>query len=517
MATSLYTGADMAPVSRWAAAHGVIGVHADARTLAVASHDGEGFTVALTDIATAVALLTAVVTSGRQTWAHGATAVSAVLVDRLGVEVPTLLCSRVLATALQPEAIDAPALIPTPTGSASDVAAKVAREVLALKANRPTPAVRAAALRETAVDAAWRPAVTRGYAVDVEALEDRVERLRLAREVSLREHGVDLTENSPEVTRWLSARGIYTPDAGGRVTLSHKVHDSAFVPAGQEAAWTTFREYRDIGRSAGKLSELTAALAGSPDGRLHPVINALGARTGRMSVGQPALQNLSADLRPLLLADEGMTLVGADLDRIEPRIIAALTQDERLIEAVRSDVYVELAVAVWGEEARGDAGKRKVAKTAFLALAYGEGVASLAANLGVTEEAAREARTSLLRAFPTMARWMADVKRRAEAGEPLTTMEGRPLPSTTDAPYRAVNWVIQGSASDLFKTITLDVSARLGVDALWMPVHDELIVQVELRREAEATEALRQAMTMTIAGVQITGTPEVLGDRWVKR
>ena len=48
---------------------------------------------------------------------------------------------------------------------------------------------------------------------------------------------------------------------------------------------------------------------------------------------------------------------------------------------------------------------RKIAKTAFLASFYGQGPASLAANLGVDEDEARDVLARIGRAYPVMSAW----------------------------------------------------------------------------------------------------------------
>ncbi len=107
--------------------------------------------------------------------------------------------------------------------------------------------------------------------------------------------------------------------------------------------------------------------------------------------------------------------------------------------------------------------------------------------------------------------WINGVKAKAKRGELLTTYFGRRLPQTQEKPYRAVNWIVQGTAADLFKQITLRAAATLPKDALYLPVHDELVVQVQIGQEDQAMAALGAAMTTRLAGVPITGTPAVLG------
>ena len=69
------------------------------------------------------------------------------------------------------------------------------------------------------------------------------------------------------------------------------------------------------------------------EGRVHPEIKTLGARTGRMSIVNPALQTLKKSdpvLRGCFVAEPGMTLISADFAQIEIRVAAALSGDTML-------------------------------------------------------------------------------------------------------------------------------------------------------------------------------------------
>jgi hypothetical protein len=365
-----------------------------------------------------------------------------------------------------------------------------------------------AALMETHIEDLWRWPAMRGYRLDMPELEKQLEMLELSRHEGIRRHGVDLTANSDATRQWIMSRGIRIQDPDGKATLSHKHYKQAFVPKETVEDWADFKRIREVAQTASKLNEL---MERQVRGRIYPSIRAIGAVTGRMSIGKPAIQNVPTALRKLLLAEEDHVLVGCDLNRVEPCVLAAMSQDEALIAAVMGDVYIELAVAVYGEESR----ERIVAesKTALLAMISGQGPASLAANLNITPSEAQEVINSLRRAYPTMNRWISDIKYRAKRGDAMHTFFGRPLARTSEKPYRMVNWTVQGTAADLFKQITLCVAARLPQDALYLPVHDELVVQVPVGLERAAVEVLGEAMTTEMAGVPITGSPVILGDR----
>lgn len=51
---------------------------------------------------------------------------------------------------------------------------------------------------------------------------------------------------------------------------------------------------------------------------------------------------------------------------------------------------------------------------------------------------------------------------------------------------------------------------------LWLPVHDELVVQVVAEKAEQAALVLTAAMTTEVNSVPVTGTARVLGPVWGK-
>ncbi|GAB2742551.1 DNA polymerase [Sinomonas soli] len=526
------------------------------RQLSFGTPSGQAVVIDGADTALVRSCLGQAVRSGRQIWAHNATFDANAIFAAYGVRLRRLRCSLTLAKTLDPDIIGTgqgglKKLRPAAAESLERLAAHWGRlsgravdpegehswlpdAVAALPEDDPhlldyvaTDATECArlvadwrsivdddewelAILETEVEDLWRWPAARGYLIDDELLKRRIAELTALREQSLQRFGLDLTSNSNATRAWVAARGIRIRDRDGKPTLSHKAFERAFVPSAAQDDWAAFTELRSAAGTANKLGELRTSLEA---GRIHPTIKGIGANTGRMSISKPAIQNLQADLRPLLLAEPGHVLVGADLNRVEPCVIAALSQDPGLIEGVKEDLYEELAVAVYGAEARGDNQARKVAKKAFLAIAYGQGTAALASDLGVEDTAAAEVIDGIKRAYPVMSRWMDEIRADARRGRILATAYGRRLPCTPHKPYRAVNWVIQGTAADLFKRITVRVAELLSREALYLPVHDELIVQVPQAEVKGAEAVLRAAMSVELNGVQISGNPVVLSER----
>lgn len=218
----------------------------------------------------------------------------------------------------------------------------------------------------------------------------------------------DVLSDDPTAIRWLLEHGIRPAELDdGAITLSWRRWNEAVVPDEEQDAWDLFRRVRRATAAAPKLSELRRCLDRD---RVFPQFSAVGSVTRRMTVTEPALQNITGSLRHIFRADPGNLLVSADLTSIEPNVACWVSGDRRLADALASgDVYSELAVGVWGPSARGCPERRKVAKTALLAQLYGQGVTGLAMRLGVGEQEAREVVAGLRRAYPELFAWIREV------------------------------------------------------------------------------------------------------------
>lgn len=528
--------------------------------LSIGANDGTAWVVDGHDDALVSSSLAAL--AGRQVWAHNAGYDAIAIEVVYGIRLSLLRDSLSLIASLDPDLIGQLSLKqlrpetqaalerlathwqassgePAPTGRSHDW---LPRAVSRLPANDPTlleyaatDAVacarlvsdardestqeeRAAALRDTTIEQLWRYPAMRGYPIDRGSLEEQIRTVACARSHAEQRFGLDLSTNTNATRAWLAERGIVITDESGSATLSHKSFGTAVVPTAAAADWAGFVELREALQVSNKLSELQKFSART--GSVHPRINANGAKTGRQSITTPALQNLPGELRSLLVAKAGFTLVGCDLNHVEPSIAAALSGDEAMIAAVQPgrDLYLDLAESIWNESVLKDDPRRKIAKTALLAQCYGQGDQGLAFRMGIPLDEARDITSRLRSAWPDFGKWIQDVRAAAGNGQVMRTHDGRRLPQYNRGAYQAVNYIIQGTAADVFKKHTIQVDQLLrreGLsDTLWLGIHDELIVQVPDGAEAVALTALNDGMSSTLKGVPLNGTAVVLGRAW---
>jgi DNA polymerase I len=242
-------------------------------------------------------------------------------------------------------------------------------------------------------------------------------------------------------------------------------------------------------------------------GRFRPEYVPAGVVSGRWATrGGGALQ-IPKVVRRAVVADPGWKLVVADAGQLEPRVLAAVSGDERLAAAAASgDLYAALAADAFG-------GDRARAKVALLGAMYGQ-----------TGGAAAPALATLKRNYPTAFEYVEAAARTGEGGGLVRSWLGRTCPprSVPDASLArgeaAVgeeepalaggdgararargrftrNFVIQATAAEWALTLLATLRGDLagtGADLVFFQ-HDEVLVHAPQERAAEVSEAVLAA------------------------
>ncbi len=312
--------------------------------------------------------------------------------------------------------------------------------------------------------------------------------LRAARDAEVLRHapaGVTGDLRSPAQVRSLLARvGVDVPDT--RASRLREMRD-AHPLVGALLEW---RKAERIATTYG-YAWLDDHLG--TDGRLRGEWTGSDGAAGRMTASA-GLHNMPAALRPAVVAADGHVFVRADLGQIEPRVLAAVSGDQALAAAARSDDLYAPVAAQLGVD-------RPVAKVAVLGAMYGQ-------TTGHGAQALRR----LNAAYPVAMAYLDAADRSGRAGRNLRTYGGRlivlapaadqePRSSSRVAAYGryARNAMIQGAAAELFKMWAVIVRARSGHlgARIVLCLHDELLVHSP-REQSETVsrlvdECLREA------------------------
>jgi len=291
-------------------------------------------------------------------------------------------------------------------------------------------------------------------------------------------------------------------------------------------------------RKADKLasSYFSNFISKNVNGFVHPSVKTMGARTGRMSITDPALQTLPKGddvVRTAFLPkDDDHVIITSDLDQVEFRMFASLSQDPNLIQlfhradATGSDPFTEIGREVYQEPEMTRSDKRRnLIKGVVYGRLYGAGVAKQALTAGVPESQMRAVSDSFDRNYPGMISFqkkIEDIGMRRLRGEGqgyVHTWTGRRLPCDDDRTYTLVNYLIQGGAAEVFKSNLIKLDQADLTELLIVPVHDEIVLNCPRDQVAEVMKTVQECMTTTEGwSVPLTsgidGPLETWGDKY---
>lgn len=262
-------------------------------------------------------------------------------------------------------------------------------------------------------------------------------------------------------------------------------------------------------------------LAFNDDGILHPHINQLAARTGRMSVTEPALQTIprTSLVRDAFIPREGNSLVLCDYDNEELRVAAHFSGDENMLQAFAEgrDLHGESAKAIFGSSYTRE--QRGIGKAAMFAKAYGAGINKFALATGLPMGEASRVFKALDAVYPGITRIMQQitlaVRDRADGGEFgwIALSDGRHLKVPAAKPYTGFNYLVQGSCAVVLKQSLVDLDlAGLG-DYLVLPVHDEIVFDVPTTELVDVVPAIQGLMTREEWRAPLTASAKTV-ERW---
>lgn len=253
------------------------------------------------------------------------------------------------------------------------------------------------------------------------------------------------------------------------------------------------------------------------DGRIHTSFNQVETRTGRISSLEPNLQNipirteLGREMRRFFVAESGSTLIDADYSQIELRVLAALANDENMINAFNNgeDIHKTTAAQVFNlPREMVTPLLRSRAKAVNFGIVYGIGAFSLAKDIGVSVKEAKDYINGYLHHFSGVAEYMDKMIETAKDNGYAETLfhRRRYLPELASSNHMmrafgervARNMPIQGTAADIIKIAMIRVCESLEKEnmksRLILQVHDELIVESPADEAEKALQIVTREM-----------------------
>jgi DNA polymerase I len=248
------------------------------------------------------------------------------------------------------------------------------------------------------------------------------------------------------------------------------------------------------------------------NGFVHPSVKTLGARTSRMSIQNPALQTLPKGDDTVRTAfipkDEDHVIITSDLDQVEFRMFASLSNDPNLVslfnraDATGSDPFTEIGREIYNDPSMQRSDKRRnLIKGTVYGRLYGAGVSKQALTAGVAESQMRTVSDAFDTRFPGMALFQKQIedagmrRLRAEGQGYVYTWTGRRLPCDEDRVYTLVNYLIQGGAAEVFKSNLIKLDQADLTELLIVPVHDEIVLNAPRKDAQEIMRVVQECMT----------------------
>ena len=275
--------------------------------------------------------------------------------------------------------------------------------------------------------------------------------------------------------------------------------------------------YRSLSKLKSTYVDALPELVRPETKRLHTSLNQTVAATGRLSSTEPNLQNIPVKgeyglrIREAFIVPKGHELLCADYSQIEPRILAHLSQDPRLLAVFTQgeDIHMATAMEIFGLPSNQiTRDMRRAAKTVVFGIVYGISPFGLSQNLGVSQAEAKKYIDTFFERFAAVRALMdRNIAEGREKGYTTTILgRRRPIPElqSSDPAQRgfgermAVNSPIQGSAADLIKVAMINVHKKLHEELphakMILQVHDELIFEVPDHDLEEAKRMVKQEM-----------------------
>lgn len=284
---------------------------------------------------------------------------------------------------------------------------------------------------------------------------------------------------------------------------------------------------------------------------IHPTLNTVGARTGRMSCSEPNLQNLprlgtttfgdvvrnaiktrhsetwDSHLTAMQSVHKHGGLMFCDFSQIEMRILAHMAQETAMINAFKApdDFFVSLARQIFQDDTITKKDKRRqITKNAGYAKIYSAGVRKFAQTAGIPVSQATEFLKRFDALYPNVTRFTQRIidtamSRRYAEGQayvrsPLTN---RKHVGDARKEYALGNYLIQGTAAEINKLKLIELDAAGLGDWMFATVHDEVLLDVPGQYVDEVTHTLDKVMNDDeLLSLPITAEVS-FGERWGKK
>ena len=277
--------------------------------------------------------------------------------------------------------------------------------------------------------------------------------------------------------------------------------------------------------------------------RVHTSFLLAATTTGRLASSDPNLQNIpiksedGRDIRKAFVAEKDFTLISADYNQIEMRILADLADVKELKKAFKNneDIHTLTASQVFDVDIKKvDQDMRRKAKAINFGIIYGISQYGLAKQIKVSNHEADEFLKAYFSRFPEIEVYMENTKKFCRKSGYVNNIFGRRshFNGINDKNFNvrnfqeraAINAPIQGSASEIMRLAMIRLNQKFdslkdNKTKILLQIHDELIFEVPVKEAKTVTKIIEEEMKSVtqseMHSFSTTLTVDVnIGDNW---
>ena len=277
--------------------------------------------------------------------------------------------------------------------------------------------------------------------------------------------------------------------------------------------------------------------------RIHTSFLLAATTTGRLASSDPNLQNIpiksedGKDIRKAFIAEKGLSLISADYNQIEMRILADLADVKELKKAFRNndDIHSLTASQIFNigiNKVNED--QRRKAKAINFGIIYGISQYGLAKQINVSNQDAEEFLNAYFAKFPEIKLYMDKTIKFCRKSGYVNNIFGRKshFININDKNYNvrnfqeraAINAPIQGSASEIMRLAMIRLNKRLKEQKnkktkMLLQIHDELIFETSKEEVKRISKIIIEEMSSVVKSehhsFSIPLTVDLnIGDNW---
>ncbi len=252
--------------------------------------------------------------------------------------------------------------------------------------------------------------------------------------------------------------------------------------------------------------------------RIHTSFLLAATTTGRLASSDPNLQNIpiktedGREIRKSFIAEKGYSLVSADYNQIEMRILAEIADVKELKKAFinNEDIHSITASQVFNKKIKEvDADMRRKAKAINFGIIYGISQYGLAKQIGVSNLEAEDFLKSYFIKFPEIKSYMNETIKFCRKSGYVNNIFGRRthLSGINDKNYNmrnfqeraAINAPIQGSASEIMRLAMIRLNTKFSEYdneniKILLQIHDELIFEIKSSKLNDISKTIKEIM-----------------------